>query len=576
MYIENVKNRNSPPCILLRESYRKEGKVKKRTLANLTNWSPKILAGFKKLLKGGTVIDSLKDSFNVVRSLPHGHVAAVLGALRKIGLDRIIDPKSSKMRNLVLSMIVSRILNPASKLATSRELKEQTAFNTLGKECHLEEIHENDLYEAMDWLFERQQGIENRLAGKHLKDGTFVLYDLTSSYVEGQCCALARRGYPRDKKKGKLQIEYGLLCDFEGRPVSVEVFEGNTADPKTVANQIEKLRKRFGLKRVVIVGDRGMLTEARINEEFKGQKGLDWITALKAPAIKKLIEKKTIQPSLFDEVDLAEVTSEEYPGERLIVCRNPFLTEERRTKREELLKATEKEFEKIIKAVRRKRNPLRGKGNIGVRVGKVKDKYKVAKHFQLTISYASFKYQRKTETIEEEKALDGFYVIRTSVAQKTLSKDKTVEAYKQLAVVERAFRCLKTVDLKVRPIYHYSEKRVRAHIFLCMLAYYVEWHMRQKLAPILFDDHDKETAKNLRKSIVAPAQRSPAAKKKDGTKCTEDKLQVHSFQTLLKDLGTITKDWCMPKIPGAPVFEKTTRLSQLQKRAFQLLGLRFK
>ncbi len=574
MYVDIVKNRNSPPCFLLRESYRKDGKVHKRTLANLTKWPKKIVHDFGKLLKGATVVDNLEKSFDVIRSLPHGHVAAVLGSLRKIGLDRMIDTKDSRSKNLVIAMIAARIINPASKLATCRGFNEETAFSTLGEECHLGILDENDLYEAMDWLFPRQKCIEKALAKKHLKDGTFVLYDLTSSYVEGKACPLAKRGYPRDKKKGKLQIEYGLLCDFEGRPVSVEVFEGNTGDPKTVSHQIDKLRNRFNLKRVVIVGDRGMLTEARLREEFRGQEGLDWITALKAPAIKKLIEDKLIQPSLFDEIDLAEISSPDYPNERLMVCRNPLLAEERHRKREELLRATEKEFEKVVKAIKRKRNPLRGKADIGMRVGKVKDKYKVAKHFSLTISTASFKYERKSDNIEEEKALDGFYVVRTSVSKETLSADKTVEAYKRLTVVERAFRCMKTVDLKVRPIYHYTENRVRTHIFLCMLAYYVEWHMRQDLAPILFDDHDKEAAKALQKSAVAPAQRSPAAKRKENTKRTEDQLPVHSFQTLLKDLTTIVKQRCLPKIANAPVFEKTTRLSPIQKKAFQLLRIK--
>ena len=574
MYIDTVKNRNSPPCILLRESYRKDGKVHKRTLANLTSWPKRIVHDFGKLLKGQTVVDNLEKSFDIIRSLPHGHVAAVLGSMRKTGLGRIIDTNNSRQKELVMAMIAARILNPASKLATSREFMEETAFSTLREECHLGIVDENDLYEAMDWLFSRQKSIEKALAKKHLNNGTFVLYDLTSSYVEGKACPLAKRGYPRDKKKGKLQIEYGLLCDFEGRPISVEVFEGNTADPKTVSHQIDKLRNRFNLQRIVIVGDRGMLTEARLREEFRGKKGLDWITALKAPAIKKLIEDKLIQPSLFDEIDLAEISSPDYPNERLMVCRNPLLADERNRKREELLKATEKEFEKIVKAVNRKRNPLRGKAEIGMRVGKVKDKYKVAKHFNWTISYASFKYERKTDNIEEEKALDGLYVVRTSVLKETLSADKTVAAYKRLTVVERAFRCLKTVDLKVRPIHHYAENRVRTHIFLCMLAYYVEWHMRQDLAPILFDDHDKEAAKALQKSAVDSAQRSPAVKKKENTKRTEDGLPVHSFQTLLKDLATINKQWCLPKVANAPVFLKKTRPSPIQKKAFQLLRLK--
>ena len=574
MYIESVKNRKSPPCILLRESYRDQGKVNKRTVANVTKWPANIVANFKKLLKGGTVVQSLEDSFDVIRSRPHGHVSAVLGSLRKLGLDKIIDRRPSKNRDLIVGMIVSRILNPASKLATSRHLQDETSCNTLSEECNIEGIDENDLYEAMDWLLDKQHHIEKSLAGKHLKDGTFILYDLSASYFEGRTCPLAKRGYPRDKKMGKLQVEYGLLCDFEGRPVSIEVFDGNVADPKTVSNQIEKLQKRFGLKRVVIVGDRGMLTEARIREEFKGKDGLDWVSALKAPAIRKLIENKTIQPSLFDEVDLAEVSSPDFPGERLMVCRNPLLLEERRRKRNKLLQETEKELEKIVKAVKRKRAPLRGKAKIGLRIGKVIDKYKMAKHFELKITNASFSYQREDEKIQEEEALDGIYVVRTSVAKEILSSEKTVEAYKKLSVVERAFRCLKTVDLKVRPIHHRTADRVRAHIFLCMLAYYVEWHMRKLLAPILFDDEDKELAEELRESVVAPAKRSPTAKLKDETKRTKGDLPVHSFQTLLADLATIVRDICRPKIDNAPLFSKMTLKSPIQKKAFQLLKLK--
>jgi transposase len=574
MYIESVNNRDSPPCILLRESYREQGKVRKRTLANLTKWPANLVSNFKNLLKGGTVFQSLENSFDVIRSRPHGHVSAVLGSLQKLGLDKMIDRTPSKKRDLVVSMIVARILNPASKLATSRHLKEETSCNTLSEECNLGEIDENDLYEAMDWLLAKQKSIENSLAKKHLNDGTFILYDLSASYFEGSTCPLAKRGYPRDKKKGKLQVEYGLLCDFEGRPVSVEVFEGNVADPKTVTNQIEKLQKQFGLKRVVIVGDRGMLTEARIREEFKGKNGLDWVTALKAPAIKKLIENETIQPSLFDEVDLAEVSSPDYPDERLMVCRNPLLLEERRRKRTELLQETEKELDKIVTAVKRKRAPLRGKAKIGLRIGRIIDKYKMAKHFELKITYANFSYLRNSEKIEEEEGLDGIYVVRTSVAKEILSPEKTVEAYKKLSVVERAFRCLKTVDLKIRPIYHRTADRVRAHIFLCMLAYYVEWHMRELLAPLLFDDEDKDLARRSRESIVAPAKRSPTAKLKEKTKCTKDGLPVHSFQTLLTDLATIVRDICRPKIAKAPFFTKITLKSPLQKKAFQLLKLK--
>ncbi len=540
----------------------------------MTKWPARIVEEFRKLLKGGTVVQSLEESFDVIRSRPYGHVSAVLGSLRRLGLDKMIDPKPSSNRDLVVSMIVARILNPASKLSTSRDLQEETSGTSLAEECNLFEIDENDLYKALDWLLSKQPAIEQALARKNLADGALVLYDLSASYYEGKTCPLAKRGHPRDKKKGKLQIEYGLLCDFDGRPVAVEVFEGNVGDPSTLSCQIEKLQQRFALKRVVIVGDRGMLTEARIREELRGKEGLDWISALRAPAIRKLLEAKTIQPSLFDEVDLADVSSPDFPGERLVVCRNPFLMEERRRKRMELLQETEKELEKIAKAVKRKRAPLRGKAKIGLRIGKVVNKYKVAKHFDLNIGYASFSYQRNNEKIQEEEALDGIYVVRTSVAQKVLSSEKTVEAYKKLSVVERAFRCLKTVDLKVRPIFHRTDDRVRAHIFLCMLAYYVEWHMRELLAPLLFHDEDKELASTLRKSVVAPAKRSPDARSKENTKRTKDDLPVHSFQTLLADLGTIVKDQCRAKIKNAPFFTKVTLKSPVQKKAFQLLKLR--
>jgi len=400
-----------------------------------------------------------------------------------------------------------------------------------------------------------------------------VLYDVTSSYFEGKTCPLARYGKDRDNKQAKLQIVFGLLCDVKGRPIAVEVFEGDTGDPATLGAQIRKIRGRFGLKRVVLVGDRGMITEARIREDLRPIDGLDWITALRAPAIRRLVKNRSLQLSLFDEQDLAEIRSPEYPGERLVACRNPLLAEERRRKRQELLEATEKELEKVVAAVSRSHRPLRGSDKIGLRVGKVVNRFKVGKHFDMEITEESFRYERDTARIAEEAALDGFYVIRTSVPAEALGREQTVRAYKGLSKAERAFRSLKTVDLKVRPIYHRLTDRVRAHVFLCMLAYYVEWHMREALAPILFDDDDKPAGEALRDSPVAPARRSLRALHKAATKRTTDDLPVHSFQTLLADLATIAKNRIQANVPGAETFEKITRPTELQQRALDLLGI---
>ena len=576
MYIERVPNRNSPPCVLLRESYRDNGKVKKRTICNLSAWPAKIVDGLKTLLRGGVAIENPEACFDVVRSLPHGHVKAVMGTLKKLKLDALIERGDSTEKRMAIAMIASRILNPRSKLATVRGFRNETAVSTLGEECGLpaDDIDEYDLYRAMDWLLERQPSIEKRLAKRHLEDGTLVLYDLTSTYFEGKTCPLAKRGHNRDKKKGKLQIEVGLLCDRDGRPVAVEVFEGNMGDPSTVSAQLDKLRGRFKLSRVVVVGDRGMLTEARIREEFKTADGLDWITALRGPSIKKLVENEHLQLSLFDQRDLAEITSPDYPGERLVVCRNPQLAMERAAKREELLKATEKQLDDIQRATLRKTRRLKGKDQIGVKVGKIIDKYKMAKHFSVTISDDGLQYERKSENIEKEALLDGFYVVRTSVDQEVLKDDKVVETYKRLSVVERAFRSIKTVDLKIRPIHHRLAKRVRSHVFICFLAYYVEWHMREALAPILFDDENKEEANGSRGSVVAPAERSESAKRKDATKRNAEGLPVHSFQTLLEDLSTIVKSAVKPRIKGAPSFDKTTQPTPIQKKALELLSVK--
>ncbi len=573
MYIESVPNRNSPPAVLLRESFRDAGKVKKRTLANLSKWPPTLIEGLRVLLKGGAAVSRLDDAFDIVRSKPHGHVAAVLGTLRKLRLERTIVGADSPERRCVLAMIVARVLEPGSKLATARSLAADAARDSLADTLGLQDCDEDDLYAAMDRLLKRQDAIERRLAKRHLTDGALVLYDLTSVWLEGRHCPLGRRGYSRDGKRGKLQIEFGLLCDAEGRPVAVEVFDGNTADAATVGAQIDKLRHRFGFSRVVLVGDRGMLTEARIREEVRPS-GLDWISALRGPAVRSLVESGAVQLSLFDETDLVEIRSDAYPGERLMVCRNPLLAEERARKREELLRATEALLDPIVAAARREQRRLQGADKIGVRVGKVVGKYKMAKHFELDIEEDAFGYRRKAESIAAEAALDGLYVVRTSLPASELDAAGAVRAYKRLSAVERAFRSLKTVDLKVRPVFHRTADRVRSHVLLCMLAYYVEWHMRQRLKPLLFDDHDPTAAEAARASIVAPAQVSEAAKEKARGKRTADGLPVHSFRTLLGDLATITRNRVVPRVSGAVPFEVLTRPTALQREAFKLLGVR--
>lgn len=572
MYIESVPNRSSPPAILLRESYREGGKVKKRTLCNLSDWPQAHIEGLRGVLKGGVVIAPDREAFTITRSLPHGHVAAALGTARGIGLDRLLGPEGNRPRDLVLAMMVARILDPGSKLAAARMLSPATAASSLGTELSLGEVGEDELYAALDWLAERQPAIETALAKRHLKNGTLVLYDVSSSYMEGRCCPLAQRGYSRDGRKGTLQIVYGLLCAADGCPVAVEVFDGNTGDPATLATQVAKLKQRFGLDHVVLVGDRGMITEARITEDIKTA-GIDWITALRGPAIKELVKGGSIQLSLFDQRDMAAITSPDFPGERLIVCRNPDLAAERTRKREDLLMATERDLARIQAAVARKRHPLRGATEIALAVGAVIDKHKMRKHFDLDIADASFSFTRKADAIAAEAATDGLYVIRTSLAQAALGDEDTVRSYKSLALVERAFRCIKTVDLQVRPVHHWLAERVRAHVFLCMLAYYLEWHMRQKLAPLLFDDADKAAAEALRSSIVAQAQRSHAAVAKQTTGMTPDGLPVHSFQTLLADLATLTRNTVVTAVAPDYAMTVTTRPTPVQRRALELLGV---
>jgi Transposase DDE domain len=558
---------------LLRRSYREGGKVQHQTLGNLSHLPSDLIETIRCRLRGEPASDS--RPWEIVRTFPHGHVLAVLGTLQSLGLEAILASRPSRQRSLVIAMIVARVLQPASKLATARALQDETATTSLGLELGLggERIGEHELYGALDWLLQWQSRIENKLARKHLSEGTLILYDVTSSYYTGHRSGLVQFGYDRDGKRGFPQIVYGLLCSAEGCPVAIEVFAGNTADPKTLSTQITKVRRRFGVHRVVFVGDRGMVTSRRIDEELRGVDGLEWITALRADTIRLLAEQGVIQRSLFDERDLAEVVSPDFPGERLIVCRNPLLAAERARKRTELLAATERQLDEVVAATQRTKNPLSGRAAIGLRVGRVLNRLKVGKHFELTIDDSRFSYRRNEARIAAEAELDGIYVIRTCVRPELLTSEDTVRAYKDLSTVERAFRCLKTVDLKIRPIFHWLDDRIRAHVFLCMLAYYVEWHMREKLASLLFDDHQRDEAEATRTSIVQLAPRSHSARAKDKTKQTEDGLPVHSFRTLLADLGTLAKNRVRVRGESGSEFYELTQPTPLQQRALDLLGM---
>ena len=574
MYVTRVPNRSSPPAVLLRESYRGGGKVKTRTLANLTDWPDAKIEALRRVLKGETAIVST-DALRIERSLPHGHVAAVLGMAKKLGLQQLLRGLPSRLGKLALAMIVARVIEPAAKLATARQLSEATAAHSLGAVLELGTVDEDELYAALDLLGEAQPKIETALAKRHLRDGCLVLYDLTSSYLEGRHCELGRFGYSRDGQPGKLQIVFGLLCAADGCPIAVEVFDGNTADPSTLAAQVAKLKERFGLSRVVLVGDRGMITEARIGQDLIPA-GLDWLTALRAPAIQALAaDNGPLQLSFFDERDRAnvyrerqaltraEIASPDYPGERLIVCRNKALATERARKREELLAATEAELARIEASVKRQRAPLQGADKIGLKAGAVLGKRKMAKHFELAITDTSFSFARNEASIQKEAALDGFYVLRTNAPAEMLDTPAVVSTYKSLAQVERAFRSVKTVDLKVRPVHHRLAARVRAHVFLCMLAYYLVWHMRKALAPLLFDDHDKENARKDRSSPVAPAKVSAAAKAKAASRKTADGRPVHSFRTLLQDLATLTRNTVrLGDAPPAAMLASSTPIQQ--------------
>ena len=565
-----VPNRGSPPAILLRESYREDGKVKNRTLANLSRWPEHKVDALSRALKGLPPARDLSEAFEITRSLPHGHVAAVLGSAQRLGIPELIDAAPSRNRDLVTAMLVAQVIGPGSKLATARGLRTETATSSLGQVLGVTGCDEDDLYAAMDWALARKDAIENALAARHLVNGTLVLYDVSSAAFEGRTCPLGAIGHPRDGVKGRLQIVYGLLCTTAGIPIAIEVFEGNTADPNTLAAQITKLKDRFGLSRVCLVGDRGMLTDARIRDEVRPAQ-LDWISALRAPQIKALVETGAIQLSLFDEQDLLEISAPEFPGERLVCCHNPALAEQRTRKRGELLAATEKELTPIAAATRRQKRPLRGKDKIALRVGKVINHYKMAKHFTIEITDDSFTFTRNHDAIAAEAALDGIYVLRTSLPEQTLATDDVVLRYKGLEDVERFFRTLNS-ELDVRPIRHRLADRVRTHVFLRMLSYYLVWHMKHAMAPILFHDNDKPAAAAKRANPVAPAQRSDDALAKAARKRTTDNTPVHSFTSLLADLATICANHIQPA-DDMPAFTMTTSPTPLQRRAFELLGV---
>jgi Transposase DDE domain len=542
---------------LLRRSYREAGKVRNETVGNISHLPEELIELIRAGLRGEPV-GVLSDAFAIERSLPAGHVNAALAMARRLELARLLDRQSSPQRDLVLAMICQRVLAPASKLGTVRALGQ----STLAEELGVAGADEDDLYAAMDWLLERQQRIEDRLARRHLKDGELVLYDVSSSYFEGRSCELAKLGYSRDQKRGSLQIIYGLLCDKPGRPVAVEVFSGELHDDKTLPSQIEKLKQRFGLSRVVVVSDRGMVTKANI--ERLEQAHVGWITALKAPQIQKLTRDGALQLSLFDQTNLGEITSAEYPSERLIVCRNPLVASERARKRSELLDATEHDLQEIVGRVQR--GSLHGADQIGLAVGPALKRFKMKKHFDVTITDATFTYQRKREQIDAEAALDGIYVLRTNLPDSEMDTGEVVRSYKGLEQVERAFRAFKGPELQIRPIHHHLAERVRAHVLLCMLAYYLTWHMRHAWAPLLFKDEHPP----IQPDPVAKAVRSPAALRKAQTKRTNTGEPVHSYNSLLAELSTQTRNTI--RLPGSTAtFEKLTQPTTLQARALDLI-----
>ncbi len=565
MYIETVPNRNSRPAILLREGWRQGKKTLKRTLANLSDWPQPKIEALRRVLRDETLV-SPQDLLTTRQTLPHGHVEAILAMIRHLDLEAVIASKRCRERDLVVGMIVQRLIDPCSKLATTRAWH----TTTLAEELGIAEATEDELYAAMDWLLARQERIEKKLAARHLTEGGLVLYDVSSSSYEGRTCPLAHFGHNRDGDKQLPIIVYGVMTDGEGRPVAVEVYPGNTGDPTTVGDQVEKLRQRFGRARVVLVGDRGMLTQPQI-DKLQKHPGLGWITALKSGAIRELVEKGALQLSLLDEKNLAEIISPDYPGERLVVCHNPLLAEERARKRQALLEATEKSLTKIAQEVARRKKKRLTAAEIGLKVGKVLGRYKVGKHFDCQIGEGSFTWSRRQDCIDQEAQLDGIYVLRTSEPVERLSAEDTVRSYKRLAEVERAFRCLKGIDLLVRPIRHRTEDRVPAHIFLCLLAYYVEWHLRQAWAPLLFEDEERREERQRRDPIL-PAEPSPSARAKKSSHQTADGLPVQSFATLLAELASRAR--VTYEIKSADVTlacKQVPEPTPLQARAYELI-----
>ena len=569
MYIDVVPNRNSPPAVLLREAVREGKKTRKRTLANLSDWPQEQVETLRRVLRNERLV-SPDDLFATRKTLPHGHVEAVLEMIGRLKLDRLISAERCRERDLVVAMIAQRLIAPCSKLATTR----QWHSTTLAEELGVGEATEDDLYEAMDWLSDRQDRIEKKLAARHLEEGGLVLDDVSSSFYEGRTCPLAQYGHDRDRKKDLPIIVYGVMTNGEGCPVAVSVYAGNRGDPTTVADQIEKVREKFGLQRMVMVGDRGMLTQPQI-EKLKAHPGLGWITALTSTAIGELVEHGALQLSLLDQKNLAEITAPDYPGERLMVCHNPVLEEQRQRKRQALLKATEKSLEKIGQEVARRKKKLFTAAEIGVKVGKVLGRYKMGKHFECKISEGNFTWSRRAESIAQEEKLDGIYVLRTSEPAERLSAEDTVRSYKSLAEVERAFRCLKGIDLLVRPIRHRTEDRVPAHIFLCVLAYYVEWHLRRAWAPLLFEDEERWEERKRRDPVLS-AQPSASAQRKKRSHETADGLAVYSFTDLLKELASRSRVTYALKSDKTDETAKTTfqqlpAPTPVQARAYELL-----
>jgi transposase len=564
MYIDTVPNRSSPPAILLRESWREGRQTHKRTLANLSHWPAHKVETLRRVLRDEPLV-APDAVFTVERSVPHGHVEAILQMIRRLELDTLIASKRSRERDLVVALLVERLIQPCSKLATTRLWKTTTLGETVG----VDDTDVDEVYAALDWLLARQASIQQKLAARHLHDEGVVLYDVSSSYYEGHTCALARYGHDRDGHTGRPIIVYGVLTDAEGRPVAVDVYPGNTGDPTTVPDQVDHLRTQFEITRVVLVGDRGLLTETQLRT-LRAHPGLGWISALRSPAIRELIESGTLQLSLFDQQHLAEMTSPDYPGERLIACFNPLLADERRRKREELLGATERALTKIATAAARRTNTPFDDATLGIKVGRVINHYKMAKHITVTITQGRLRWTRNDAAIEQEAQLDGLYVIRTSEAADRLTAADAVRQYKALAQVERAFRCLKGIDLRVRPIYHRTDEHVRAHIFLCMLAYYVEWHLRRAWASLLFEDETLPSDRQTR-DPVAPAQPSAAVRQKKVQRQTPDGLPVHSFETLLAELATRGEvTYRLRADQTGPSIRQWTPPSPLQARALAL------